>query len=142
MPIDYKKYPKDWKTKIRPDILKRAEDKCEECGIDNYLLICRGVYDGLDAYQIVDCGERDSQIFNAEDSTYLGSDYYLDSDNNKIIKVVLTIAHLDHDISNNDYSNLKAMCQRCHLNYDKKHHIKNSNATRRNKKNNYEIFST
>ena len=37
-------------------------------------------------------------------------------------KVVLTIAHLDHQPENNDPSNLKAMCQRCHLNYDKDHH--------------------
>lgn len=35
-------------------------------------------------------------------------------------KVVLTVAHLDHDISNNNYSNLKAMCQKCHLTYDAK----------------------
>ena len=39
-------------------------------------------------------------------------------------KVILTVAHLDHDISNNSFFNLKAMCQRCHLRYDAKHHKK------------------
>lgn len=39
-------------------------------------------------------------------------------------KVILTVAHLDHDISNNSFFNLKAMCQRCHLKYDAKHHAR------------------
>lgn len=33
-------------------------------------------------------------------------------------KVILTVAHLDHDPTNNDEANLLAMCQRCHLAYD------------------------
>jgi hypothetical protein len=34
------------------------------------------------------------------------------------IKVILTIAHLNHDIKDNDYSNLRALCQRCHNRHD------------------------
>lgn len=34
--------------------------------------------------------------------------------------VILTVAHLDHTPENCDYSNLKAMCQRCHNRYDAK----------------------
>lgn len=37
-------------------------------------------------------------------------------------KVVLTIGHLDHQPENCDPENLRAWCQRCHLNYDKHHH--------------------
>ena len=37
-------------------------------------------------------------------------------------RVVLTVAHLDHDKSNNRFSNLKALCQRCHLTLDAKQH--------------------
>ena len=33
-------------------------------------------------------------------------------------KVVLTVAHLDHQPENNDEGNLKAACQRCHNRYD------------------------
>lgn len=33
-------------------------------------------------------------------------------------KVVLTVAHLDHDPRNCDPANLKAWCQRCHNRYD------------------------
>lgn len=45
--------------------------------------------------------------------------------------VVLTVAHLDHDTSNNDYSNLAAWCQRCHLTYDATHHALTAAQTRR-----------
>ena len=46
-------------------------------------------------------------------------------------KVVLTIAHLDHTPENCAMSNLKAWCQRCHLNYDAKHHAETAYNTRR-----------
>ena len=37
-------------------------------------------------------------------------------------RVVLTIAHLDHTPENCEPDNLRALCQRCHLAYDAKHH--------------------
>lgn len=37
-------------------------------------------------------------------------------------KVVLTIAHLNHNTRDNCYSNLRALCQRCHLDWDKERH--------------------
>ena len=42
--------------------------------------------------------------------------------NPKKVKVVLTIAHLDHDETNLSVRDerLKAMCQLCHLRYDAK----------------------
>lgn len=49
-------------------------------------------------------------------------------------KVVLTVAHLDHQPENNgepgNRPNLMAMCQRCHLTYDAKHHAMNAAITR------------
>lgn len=42
-------------------------------------------------------------------------------DGKKLIKIVLTIAHLDHDPTNNNRKNLKALCQRCHNRYDIEH---------------------
>jgi hypothetical protein len=44
--------------------------------------------------------------------------------------VVLTVAHLDHDPTNCDPGNLKAMCEACHLNYDREHHAATRAATR------------
>lgn len=37
-------------------------------------------------------------------------------------KVVLTVAHLDHIPEHCDDANLKAMCNGCHLHYDRDHH--------------------
>lgn len=45
--------------------------------------------------------------------------------------VVLTVAHLDHTPENCGPDNLRAMCQRCHLNYDKQHHAETAYMTRR-----------
>jgi hypothetical protein len=39
--------------------------------------------------------------------------------------VVLTVAHLDHDVTNNDPANLRALCQRCHFNHDAAFHAPN-----------------
>lgn len=46
MPIDYKNYPPNWLTEIRPRILKRAKNKCEFCGLKNYSEGIRTVNDG------------------------------------------------------------------------------------------------
>jgi hypothetical protein len=56
-------------------------------------------------------------------------------------RVVLTIAHLDHDETNHAETNLRAWCQRCHLTYDAAHHAKNAAQTRRAKRNTLEMFT-
>jgi 5-methylcytosine-specific restriction endonuclease McrA len=45
--------------------------------------------------------------------------------------VVLTIAHLDHQPENSEPENLRALCQRCHLDWDRDHHRREAAATRR-----------
>lgn len=45
-------------------------------------------------------------------------------------KVVLTTAHLDHTPEHCDPGNLKAMCQGCHLHYDRAHHAETRARTR------------
>jgi hypothetical protein len=50
-------------------------------------------------------------------------------------KTILTVAHLDHNPANNAEDNLKCLCARCHLQYDKAHHAKNARRTWRNKRN-------
>lgn len=44
--------------------------------------------------------------------------------------VILTVAHLDHVPENCSDENLRAMCQRCHLVYDRDHHRETADATR------------
>lgn len=43
--------------------------------------------------------------------------------------VVLTVAHLDHTPENCTPDNLRAMCQGCHLHYDRDHHAETRAAT-------------
>jgi hypothetical protein len=45
-------------------------------------------------------------------------------------RVVLTVAHLDHAPENCDDDNLLAMCQGCHLHYDRDHHAETKAATK------------
>lgn len=138
MPIDYKKYPPNWKTEIRPAILERANNCCEYCLVPNYKYIIRGTYNDVEVYQ-----DDDGNIWDASTSRHIGSDYVGEvHPTNTFIKIVLTVAHLDHDTNNNDYKNLKALCQRCHLNYDKEHHAKNSRQTLKRKKGLMEINFT
>lgn len=129
MPIDYKNYPPNWKTEIRPAILKRADNCCEFCLVPNYMVILRGEYDGRECYQ-----DTDGNIYCARTSECIGSDYVgTVHPTNTFIKVILTIAHLDQDVTNNDYSNLRALCQKCHLSHDEMQHRLNSRETRKNK---------
>ncbi len=45
--------------------------------------------------------------------------------------VVLTIAHLDHDPTNNSPDNLRALCQKCHNRHDAPHRAQSRSETRR-----------
>ncbi len=45
-------------------------------------------------------------------------------------RVVLTVAHLDHDPRNCADGNLRALCQLCHLRYDAAEHARNAQRTR------------
>lgn len=40
-------------------------------------------------------------------------------------RVVLTVAHMNHDPQDNREGNLMALCQKCHNRYDAKHRAKN-----------------
>jgi len=55
-------------------------------------------------------------------------------------KVVLTVAHLNHEKMDCRDENLAALCQRCHLAYDHKRHIWNRKYGRGTRKANYNLF--
>ncbi len=46
---------------------------------------------------------------------------YRENSQGKMVRIVLTIAHLDHTPENCDPDNLRALCQRCHNRYDAEH---------------------
>lgn len=138
MPCDYKKYHPEWKTRIRPDILDRDGHCCKFCKVPNKILVCRGQWNGGDVWQ-----NDDGQIHDAKTGEYLGDAYVGDVWNGKerrLTKIVLTIAHIDHDKNNNEYENLAALCQKCHLGIDLKHHMKNARDSRNKKKKLQSLF--
>lgn len=124
MPIDYSLYPSNWKTEIRPRILERAANKCEQCGAVNHTWIMRHldhperfiVWDSANDHAIKD-GEE--VCWNEVDGEYRTE---------KPVRVILTVAHLDQNINNNDPSNLRAFCQRCHLNHDRADNLRRRKA--------------
>ena len=54
--------------------------------------------------------------------------------------VVLTVAHLDRTPENCSDENLRAMCQRCHLTYDRDQHEQNKIRDRHEEADTQELF--
>lgn len=96
MPIDYREYPAGWHEISLRIREERARGRCE----------CDGK-----------CGHHHPQgrceAVHGEPHPRTGS------------RVVLTVAHLNHVKEDCRDENLLAMCQRCHLSYDRDMHARN-----------------
>jgi hypothetical protein len=130
-PENRHRYPADWKQ-VRERILKRANWRCEHPG-------CRARH-GVTGYWL------DARWVDLPASLWAAGAKVgdriacADGGKIKIIKIVLTIAHLDHQPENCADDNLRAWCQRHHLAYDAKHHVITAAATRRARANTLELF--
>jgi hypothetical protein len=103
MPYDRSLYPPDWPA-ISRRIRARAGGQCEctgECGLHR-------AHPGPRR-----CVER-----NGAPAIWAKG------------RVVLTVAHLNHDPADCRDENLKAMCNRCHLRYDTALHVRHAATTR------------
>ena len=120
MPIDYKKYPENWLSEIRPRILQRAKNECECCGLPNRSFVYSVKVDSTTLWI-----SRLSDALRVKKLDKLFGNEHLV----RRVKVILTIAHLDHDETNMEVSDdrLKAMCQLCHLRYDSEEKKKRRN---------------
>lgn len=107
---------------IRNEVLERDGHCCKICKAPNRTSILRVKAPGFEHYVVLDTLMARDAATGAElgkvpqDSLPLG----------KVTRVVLTIAHLDHNPSNNgvpgDRPNLSALCQKHHLMHDQEHH--------------------
>lgn len=109
MPCDYNKYPPNWHTEIRPRILARAQNCCEfpGCGLENNHVAWSIKRKGFPAIWVKEKPVRGlSKLWPG-----------------KPVRVVLTIAHLDHDPENHNVKDerLRAYCQLHHLQHDAGH---------------------
>jgi hypothetical protein len=105
-----------WKA-TRERIMKRAKNRCEQCGKRNH----RRVY----ARYLRLMGEprmwwsygctvwRDHTGRRATPPRF---------SRETRVRVICTVAHLNHVSGDDRDENLKFLCQWCHLNYDKLHH--------------------
>lgn len=129
-PENRSRYPKDWPV-IRERIMARAHNRCEHPG-------CKAEHRALGYWRkdewvrlpraLRDAGvDKPTSIACADGSTL------------KIIRIILTIAHLDHTPENCADDNLRAWCQRHHLAYDHQHHITNAYMTRKERANTMEL---
>ena len=136
MPIDYKEYHPDWKAislRIRKE---RAGNKCEWCGVDHGDVVR------------VNSATKQREWAGFFSSDHRGAREYAETMNRsaddglgKWWPVVLTVAHIDHDKTNNDDTNLAALCQRCHLGHDRKHHENNRRYGRNWKRDQTSLFN-
>jgi len=119
MPIDYKKYPPNWKTEIVPRIIKRANNCCEKCGLKNSSTVFSVKYRGRSEWfnTFEEANARPKTIESCRNKITGRIEAIT---NPKPVKIVLTVAHLDHDETNWNVedSRLMALCQKCHLTYD------------------------
>lgn len=134
-PENRARYPKDW-TRISAEIRDRAGSRCEFCGVANGELGGRSPTG--DWHKASTCGERLLKLEwprPGDMAMCIGYDEPL-----RIVRIVLTVAHLDHQPENCDPSNLKALCQRCHNRYDRPHRKVNAARTNRAKKASGDLF--
>lgn len=127
-PENAKRYPLDW-PQIREKILRRAWWCCENCGVQNHAWGWRdaeGKFHKINKGVIRDTWPKDER-HTRKPPFMLATD----KGDVKIIEIVLTVAHLDHQPENCTPENLRAWCQKCHLAYDHEHHQQNAYQTRR-----------
>jgi hypothetical protein len=136
-------YPANWRQ-ISLSVRLRAQMRCEVCGIQNYAVGYRdgnGFFFRLCGSGPCDAAGEGMQWPSYEPITYSEAREFAaasnteadgkDGEGNHYFVIVLTVAHLDHDPRNCALSNLKALCQYCHLRYDAEHHGQSAYQSRR-----------
>ena len=111
------RYPKDW-PQIAANIRARAGDVCEACGVPNGKFIRRAVSEkGVPVWRL-SSDPAYCNGYSAADGTEVPDTMEDECGYGRSVRVVLTVAHLDHQPENCDPDNLRAWCQRCHNAYD------------------------
>ena len=119
MPMNLKDYPANWRE-ISLRIRARERGRCKFCGVPN------------NAYRNVRTGEYKLRLESCGKWVLAGE---------KVTRIVLTVAHLGveradglpgdkHDKMDVRDENLAALCQRCHLAFDREDHVRHRKENR------------
>lgn len=112
-PENQARYPKDWPA-ISLRIRERAGQKCEDCGVRNYEYGGRDPLGGW--HKSLPVGEKLLHLAWPRPGEYAWCEGW--AERLRIVRIILTVAHLDHQPENCADDNLRAWCQRCHNRYD------------------------
>ena len=104
MPIRKEDYPPNWET-ISLQVREAAGQRCQWCGVPNGATVKR--HRPAQYRQVWIAGLLHNKISDDWREATTGT------------RIILTVAHLDRDRTNNATENLAALCQRCHLNHDR-----------------------
>lgn len=111
-PENRDRYPPDWPD-ISARVRQEAGNRCEWCRAPNGETIARGRGDDAGTYML----ER-GETYDDKTGEYLGLRHGSEYDAARFVRVILTVAHMDHHPENCERENLKALCQKCHNAYD------------------------
>lgn len=99
MPTNQKRYHPQWRDRIRPAALKRANYRCQECSVPNHSAV---IFDDKGMWL-----EADAHIQR-----------WAAREGKRVWKVVLTVAHVNQIVTDNREENLRVLCQKHHLQLD------------------------
>lgn len=138
-PENRNRYPENW-PEIRKQILARAGNRCERCRVHNYAVGWRdhggdfhptGGNEWHDRAAMGELPYREA----AEGVRLLNeSGEGVGPNGERGIVIVLTIAHLNHDLDDHRPEVLRAFCQRCHNRHDRAYRQANAVRTRETRK--------
>jgi hypothetical protein len=139
-PENKARYPADWGA-IAEAVKAEAGWRCEQCGVAHGEVIWRGTDAGRPVFRRPEDPEFCESLDAATGAAVPGTCHDT-FEGRKPVRIIATVAHLDHQPENIERGNLRCLCQRCHLAYDSAHHAVNAAATRRAKKALGDFFST
>ncbi len=152
----------EWKA-IRARILERAQNCCERCGVPNRETVLRQHGWWTPTSLAATVWANHGQFRNRRRRVYFAGGAKIENagkvqfihlpwgaadqngkpfirmacfpniDEHRWVRIVLTIAHLNHDPRDNRDENLQALCQWCHLHHDVRFHHANARRTRARK---------
>lgn len=121
-------YGREWRTVVRPRILARAGGIfshtglylggacCEQCRVPDRAVVLRVA--GWWRWNCLRRRRTPNTWWHREN----GNPTVGNPPADRLVRIVITVAHVNHVAGDDRDENLRALCQWCHLNYGRLHH--------------------